>query len=218
MMNTRCNAYLLMLVIGVGLFNLGCKRGEDDPFFTLLSRKSRITGVWTLEKGDWSVKHRSATDVDSTYTFSDGKVTLTAQGVKLDPYELDQTFQLNSDGDYEIYGERTFPANFNNATSPEYVIKRTQNGFWQFGSGNGDVPAKSELILQQALYQQTYAIGANVDVVDVDNPMTAFVYGLKKLTNDEMVLTYDEIYSDRFGRILRSGTLTYKKTKGQADI
>lgn len=46
---------VLILVLSSILVLDGCKRGEDDPFFSFRSRKARVTGNWSFESKESNV-------------------------------------------------------------------------------------------------------------------------------------------------------------------
>jgi hypothetical protein len=53
------SGYLVFIVLVSVLFGLqGCKKGENDPFFSFRSRKARVTGDWSFEN-----RYRNTTQV-----------------------------------------------------------------------------------------------------------------------------------------------------------
>jgi hypothetical protein len=59
------------------IFVLGCKKGPDDPFLSLRTRKARLNGSWHLESGTMTLSHKSPTQtfLDENYTFTDNAYT-----------------------------------------------------------------------------------------------------------------------------------------------
>ena len=64
----------LALVIAATSFS-GCKKGENDPFLSLKSRKSRAAGEWKLSAFTTTYTDASGTD---TQTLATGTLTTTS--------------------------------------------------------------------------------------------------------------------------------------------
>jgi hypothetical protein len=64
-----------LLLVSITLVGglLSCRKGEDDPAFTLLSRKARLTGMWKFQEGSLVVD-----GIDSTGRYNLLKYTFTA--------------------------------------------------------------------------------------------------------------------------------------------
>lgn len=90
-------AFAFIAIVGVSTVT-SCKKGENDPFISLKSRKARISGEWKLEKGtltSTTVAGGIPSSSTTTYTGS----TRTSNG-NSDPYS--ETLTIDKDGTYEI--------------------------------------------------------------------------------------------------------------------
>lgn len=77
----------------------GCKKGENDPFLSLKSRKARISGEWKLSEGTVTETQTSGgtTDTDVT-TYTESTVSsggFTASYTEKLTIEKDGTFEVN---------------------------------------------------------------------------------------------------------------------------
>ncbi len=52
-MTNKLFKFGLILLMFAAVFT-GCKKGEEDPSISLLSRSARLTGDWNLTTGDWT--------------------------------------------------------------------------------------------------------------------------------------------------------------------
>ena len=65
----RCLAAIVLLAIITALFP-ACKKGENDPAFSLRSRKSRISGELTMESATWNKPDTTVTYDGQNLVFS----------------------------------------------------------------------------------------------------------------------------------------------------
>lgn len=61
------NTFAVMAIVGVTTVS-SCKKGENDPFLSLRSRKARVTGEWKLTKG-------TVTETDNSRGTTNSEVT-----------------------------------------------------------------------------------------------------------------------------------------------
>lgn len=75
-----------------------CKKGENDPFISLKSRKARITGEWKLSEGTlFSSSTGNGSSYTSTTTYTES--TATSNG---NTYAYTETLTIDKDGTYEV--------------------------------------------------------------------------------------------------------------------
>ncbi len=64
--------YFVLILVGflliLPLLNTGCKKGEDDPFFSIYTRNSRLTGEWTVSSYWSEIKYFSTESDTATLT------------------------------------------------------------------------------------------------------------------------------------------------------
>lgn len=149
----RINKYtVLLLVISSILVFEGCKRGEDDPFFSFRSRKARVTGDWAFDTFDSKVSqyfsltgykavittkviNNNITIVtDSIETPHDTSKTL-AGVIKEAYYEFDKNSKMRYLFHYELTWTKTVPDENTNTTTYYKVVttvKEQASGTWNF--------------------------------------------------------------------------------------
>lgn len=182
--------FLFLLL--VPLMTFSCQRGEEDPVISLVSRKGRLSG-------DWTVKSYSAAMSGMTVTFDGTNVTY----IYTDSLELTipmtWTMSFEREGAFVSTKTEDFPEN---AETGEQAYSQTsvENGVWEFTGGN-DAPAKSQLLLLVEEVKVTRTDqGSNINIVSIENPNTGIVYDIIKLSSDEMTLSYETVISDAFGQ------------------
>ncbi len=156
---------------------VSCKKGEDDPIFSLRSRKARLTGDWHLSSGSLTLiyKKEGFTDYNETYNFtgdsytSINRVTGANQQGK---YKLNITF--NKDGGFsflQLFGSSNVSG----------------NGTWDFLKGVGEYKNKERLSFNAS------AIGGGSYWIDAFNKSkNYFIYNIVELRNKKLVLETKE--------------------------
>lgn len=115
----------------------GCKKGENDPFFSFKTRKARITGEWILSEGTTTNKTvgLSANPVDTLVTIFvfDGTNKLFSSGSSL---AYTETFDIRKDGTFELEVK-------------EGTNLKMIKGNWYFAgkSPDGDLKNKEAIVL-----------------------------------------------------------------------
>lgn len=93
----------------VALFIFGCKKGENDPFLSLKSRKARLCQEWVLESGEAKYQSKatgqiSGSNLDLT-EIKDGVLTMTVYHndslTDVITGKFEQTIVFNKDYTYE---------------------------------------------------------------------------------------------------------------------
>ena len=89
-------------IIALSVSIVSCKKGENDPFLSLKSRKARVVGEWTLTKVEGTYSDIDPADASnstsSTTTYSNGLETVTTtdgsgnSSVQTDSYTVDYSF------------------------------------------------------------------------------------------------------------------------------
>ncbi len=185
--------YFLCFTMAV-LTILSCRKGPEDPFISLLSRKSRLVGKWKLVEGrDTSTNGSTSRFVDYNST-SMIEYSLGAGIVNSYPYEETWTFNKNSTFSY--YTKTQYPSG--------RIEEQTANGTWDFNSGYGDEKKKEKVILTVTEY---------IDAVTINSSTNAVSY--KYSTNDE-VMTLDLVRLSN--NELKIYDLSSSSTLGWSDI
>ena len=153
----------------IGSFALeSCKKGENDPFLSLRSRKARFAGEWTYSAGSGSNTSGSNT---TNWTY-DGAVETTTPGNFTDKYT--QTYTIEKDGTFtSVYTD--------NNTSTAVVT--TYTGTWNFLGGVGDVKNKSSVVM----HMLTITSGSTTVTYTGDNAPTS-IMDIDQLKNKEIII------------------------------
>lgn len=100
----RYSMFLAMAVMLLALVTTGCKVGEDDPFISLNSRNSRITGTWTLsglEGSAIAISVSGSNTTTNTLLRSFDGTSLNVSGVGGGfSYTYSEQLEINQDGTY----------------------------------------------------------------------------------------------------------------------
>ncbi|OQX96142.1 MAG: hypothetical protein B6I24_11805 [Bacteroidetes bacterium 4572_128] len=160
---------LLILFIISSFFLTSCKRGEDDPFFSLYSRKMRVTGDWKLIDFERNTDITNLTDYETVTNFKiegeKGLVTITTNIPNLDSTRIEQG-TLNSDfteiifekdGSYRNVLKYTIETNFTSEyddsivhVNTKRVVRVDKEGIWDFLDGVGeDYRDKERIVIDE---------------------------------------------------------------------
>jgi len=152
-----------------------CKKGPDDPFISLLSRKERISGYWKISTATESYGDSTITETD-TYN-ADGTLLIALPGSSLSGTYV-WTYQINKDGSYSI---------FRNLYIPNYSsLNYEEDGNWYFLSKNKAEGLKNKECIA---FQATEIIENNITYkYEVSNPT---IYIIDELKSKEVILKAD---------------------------
>ncbi len=127
-MSKKIISFVFSTLIVLGVTTLtSCKKGENDPFLSLKSRKARISGEWKLVSGSETSSYSSSSFTSSsaaTYT----ETSYISNG---STYAYSEKMTINKDGTYKI--EVTYDGDF-------YTIK----GDWFFAGAVKDLDLKNK--------------------------------------------------------------------------
>ena len=135
-----------------------CKKGEDDPFISLRTRKARVVGEWTLTSGKStgsSVSHTgnnsnfySQTLSASTLSYVDNSGSFTATFSFKVVFEKDGTFTITQTMSWNNGGT------LNTSTN---II----SGIWNFTAGVGEYKNREQIYLKALSSSSTDQYGTN---------------------------------------------------------
>lgn len=123
---------LLFIVAIIGFILPSCKKGENDPFLSLRSRKARITGEWNLTSGT------------KYFTENDSSNTVNYDGINA--YSLVDTFPYTLKWTIEKGG--TFVISAHNSG-----VVYTYKGLWSFGHRIKEIDLKNK---ESIIFRYTY--------------------------------------------------------------
>jgi hypothetical protein len=188
---------LLVILISIPIF-FSCKKGDGDPFFSIYSRKQRLTGDWKVTSINETVKYRSTT-ITTTYTGTKKKVEMIVRDTTV--YTATDTlfvywkmrtsvgsiyYTFGKTGTYQI--DEAFT---DDTTHAQYTTQ--EKGLWYFTGGGRDSDTKTgELLGLQttSFVQNSLTPSFNyTEAYSGQNMMS--IFHIFKLASDEIELHAD---------------------------
>jgi len=203
----RCLTAVALLVILPVLFP-ACKKGDNDPVFSLRSRQSRISSEWTMQSATWNKP-------DTTITY-DGENIVFSYKVGDDPatdtLQMQNSITFNKDGSYEEVIITDYPTDWRGNGLPTYSLTETTKGLWNFTGGNSDTKSKSQLLLRVTeVLKNASNAGSNIDALTFQGQTGGFIYDIDRLANKELTLKYDFVITANSGASSEDAEVRYVK-------
>ena len=202
----------LVLLIFASVF-VGCKKGENDPFMSLLSRKARITGVWNLTSADYEFRDVDGSDTDvTTYSYDGTQMTETTDGIGF-AYTYSEEITIEKDGTFEMI-IKTDVEYYENEETKTGTNTETIEGLWYFLDGNKelDVKDKERVEFMTTRYKKVYYHGSSYEYeYEGKSNSEVMIMLLDRLANKEISMLYDEIWSAGGNSETFSGTRDYTR-------
>ena len=196
----RLTSIILLLILGV---ISSCQKGEDDPVFSLFTRKSRISVTWSVTKAE-------SLNATITQNFDGTTLTTIIDDTVRATYAYEWEMSIDRQGVYVITQVAVIPEDtvFNRA---EYTETTEEKGNWEFTGGNNS-PSKSKLLLLKTERKITRTDqGSNVNVLTYAASREGEVYDIVGLSSEDMKLSYFETRSFGGGQEVNSQTIELKK-------
>lgn len=153
-----------------------CKKGEDDPVFTLASRKARVAGDWKMKSGKLVFGTKDASGVHPSYS-----------------YDFDGTMysMVNGKGGH-FDGPATLSLSFTKAG--DFTIKQQLDsisfeatGAWDFQGKIGKYKNKENMTIRL-----NDIIGASNYYILFNKSLSTLTYKIKELRSKKLVLVSEE--------------------------
>lgn len=166
-------ASLLLPVLILFFLVASCKKGEDDPGFTLLSRKARVEGDWKMTEGVVTLGYKDASGIypAELYKMNENGYTRTQPGRG-----------ANFSGNYKLALQLTKEGHFI-MTQQLDSMNFEFNGTWQFEGKSSDSKNKEKINMKV-----DKANNSTGYYVIFNKSLTNFKYRIKELRNKKMVL------------------------------
>ena len=156
-----------------------CKKGDEDPFFSIYSRKHRLCHDWKFSNYKKILQHN---DSIISYEF-DGASMKKIIGTQF--YYFAATMQISFDKN----GTYIWEENISNDTS---VYSYTEEGSWYFtgGGDDSDTKYKELLAMQKTKITETLQTDGSTTTTNYSGSgnLDAIVYKIIKLANQEVKL------------------------------
>jgi hypothetical protein len=198
--------YCLVALLALTLLPLSsCKKGPNDPAISFRSRTGRLTGTWNLTAASYTLTEIQGNITTTTlYTFSAGKMDMvkttkignSAATTQNSSYTYTEAWTINKDN--------TFSSSIVENTAP-YTV----SGSWAFlgKDKDADLKKKEALVLlpTKAVFGSAITTNGKTD--------NAEVLVLDKLSNSELIITFDELSDNGTAsnpdKTTRVGSYTY---------
>lgn len=180
----------LLLALSIVIIS-SCKKGEEDPFLSLRTRKARISGEWTLKSGSVINTYNNNTET-TTYT---GTSQIDNNGTTA----YTEKWSIKRDGSFEM---------ITTGSSSSFQMK----GYWSFGNKIKDLELKNKESVIFRVTEETDISGGSV-YTDKYTGLSCPLYSIviKELRNKKMV--FDVAGSDTWNnnKSESSGTMIYEQ-------
>ena len=194
-------AVTLGLALVTGSF-YSCKKGDNDPFLSLRTRKARVVGSWTVSKEEINETNINGTTTETIQSIYDGTRRITTTTTKIgtitttvvDTMGFKTTFKLLKDGTYNM----TF-------VDDNHLDVVTSIGTWLFlGKSKLDKLKKKEAILLTT----TQSIISNGSVTNTVNytDLNGLTIVIDELKNKEMITIVQEDSENSTGLVSNKKT------------
>jgi hypothetical protein len=193
------------LAITAGL-TTSCKKGENDPFLSLSSRKARLTGEWTVSSSyskNVSTGTSTVTNVNSydgttnTNTYTSGIINNTST----ENYTIEMT--INRDGSYSKITTNT--------TDEE---KYEESGIWTFaGKDKTSDYKKKEVVVfypRKTIYTDL-SNTSNTSTQETSSVNYGETYVIDQLKGKEIIFKSNSSYTSNTGSNTSESTMTLTK-------
>lgn len=188
--------FLTILVTSI-LFS-GCRKGEDDPFFSFRSRTTRLTGDWELTKASFKTEEYETKRISTSYEYSSGKLKVTvedeAYGTLIGEQSYTENYSFDEDGTY---------SSLVTSGDDRYSTK----GNWIWIRDNEDIDLEDEEAIVMTI---TTDYNGNIFSGRTNLPSAVWVFN--RLSNDEIIVELDSKSVYQNGEYYSiTGTFTYKQ-------
>ncbi|HOY31847.1 MAG TPA: hypothetical protein PKW80_08225 [Bacteroidales bacterium] len=171
--------FLLLLIAGILVIPLvnSCKVGDEDPDFSIYTRKIRLCQNWSFSYYKHAVQHNDTITSDEF----DGSSYIHVYGTQSFISNAMMTISFNKKGTY------TWDEHISNDTS---VYTYKEEGYWYFTGGGKESETKFRELL--ALQKNSHVKTTQINGVTTTENYTAsgnpetIVYKLIKLSKDEV--------------------------------
>ena len=123
------------------VFFLDVRKDPKTLFFSLSTRKSRISGEWTVQS-------LNAVSPGVVKSFDGSTMEYTIADTAMVSRTYSMQFEFERDGNYVVTHSEEFPAD-TITNEGAYTLETIESGIWEFTGGN-DSPSKSKLVFTHA--------------------------------------------------------------------
>lgn len=196
---------ILMFILSSIVVLSACKKGEDDKFLSLKSRKARLSGEWNVVSITGTSKSTDASGTDLvTYSYIDGVLTTTFEGdVEQLGYKL--VYNFDKKGTYKRIVQES---------GVGYSSNESSVGNWAFLGKSKEAERKNKEYI--SLFENSFQSSGTQGLFSSSSKMLSEIDNLElvRLTNKEMVVRLVTNFTQTDGSInsdLTEITFTFEK-------
>jgi hypothetical protein len=191
---------LIILSGIIALSILGaCKKGDEDPVLSMLSRKERLTGVWVLSEAEAHYENESyggqIIDIESDGEIETSFTFYTGAGIWEDSIIMttniinDQiTFEKDGSWNHEYRRDITRVSYSNtNITTHRYSLDEIDKGLWSFANKTKNEFKNKERLITETLESFRKTTNRSIETDYYDENLT-----------DEFTTSVDSEYSQTY--------------------
>jgi hypothetical protein len=191
----------MLLIAFVSISLASCKKGDGDPFFSIYSRKARVTGDWKVSTLTSTYKYNNKT-YETTYDGYKKKVVCTVKDTLIDGwitnYITQQTYTGETKTDYKKDGSYYYTETFQD-DSTGLSITIEVNGDWYFMGGNSQNEYKDKELLAMQVTDYIYNPMSGNDYSTIFQGNNSLdVYEIYQLKNKEIILKVNKTETINF--------------------
>jgi hypothetical protein len=168
-------SYTILLV---ALVVCSCKKGDEDPFMSLLTRQQRLTGTWDLYSIDDLHMNLHLGDTDLYYhTVGDQNqmtYTVDAYGATQNDVlnDIENTIEIKKDGSwtkvFHFVESSYYEDSESIMTHNDRDVLITETGTWSFVNKSTNYERKEQLLI--TTLERTQAVGPVTYMIDYKDP------------------------------------------------
>jgi len=206
----------IALLSALVITGYSCKKGENDPGFSLKTRKGRITAEWKLKEGQIIEETIEGSSFSTKVISFDGE-NMSYEG-KSFPYS--EIFTIERDGTFAKTLKSTTDYKVSQNQAPQTIdITTNQTGVWYFigGSKNQEYENKERVAFETLSIVTSSSEASYTPISEkYTGTQNAEILVLDRLARTEIIVTIDNSveYNNEKGELFRKtskGTLTYEK-------
>lgn len=197
----RVHRVLLLIMVTILIIPLlnSCKKGEEDPWFSIYSRKYRLCLDWKI------VSYRK--DIQS----NDSIVTYTFDGITSTYRKFKSNYTYTSPGTMRIVFDKNGNYEWNQTITTDtssYIY--SEKGLWYFSGGGkeSDTKSKELVALQKTEQVESFSNGGVNTTLSYfgSGDLSTTLFRLTKLASDEMIMEAETVTS--FQDMLNNNVIT----------
>ncbi len=156
-----------------------CKKGDNDPAISLLSRKARLTAEWELT--DWSRTEISGSNF-TTYYFNGSILTTIIGNNTSSTSSYTENLEVLSDGTYSIKTTQVYTGNSSSTNT------YSEDGYWSWLEGNKQDKIKDKERVHFSPKSVSINYNGNASYISYDGDNEGISFRISRLSSKELIV------------------------------